>query len=218
MKHFILAATLSMIALPGLAATVVPESYAMLNGQTGSYEYWDQSYSGSGNPSASLSPLSGGTGDLTDGIIATQSWNVTEVPVGNGPYVGWLSINPAISFIFDTVYSFNSITFHFDDSNGAGGVQPPTSVVVNGVSSPVPNPTGGAPFAFTLDLSSVSPTDTLAATIFRSPGNWVFLSEVTFDAQVSAVPVPASLPLLAGALFGLGMMRRKRRSWHHHHL
>lgn len=212
MKDFILAATLCMIALPGVAATVVPDSYAMLNGQTGSFQYWDQSYSGAGNPSGTLSALSGGTGDLTDGIIATENWNVAEAPAGNGPYVGWLAIDPVITFVFDALYSFNSITFHFDDSNGAGGVQPPRSVLVNGLSSAVPNPASGAPFAFTLDLSTLAPTATLEATIFRAPSSWVFLSEVTFDAQVSAVPVPASLTLLGGALFGLGMMRRKRRT------
>lgn len=211
MKPFVLAAMLCAIALPGLAATVVPETYSMQNGETGSFQYWDQSYSGSGNPSGSLSLLSGGTGDLTDGIIATGNWNVDEAPAGNGPYVGWVSINPVISFFFDAVYTFNSITFHFDDANGIGGVRPPSSVSVNGLNGAVTDPSSGAPFAFTLDLSGLAPTDTLAATIFRAPGSWLFLSEVTFDAQVSAVPLPAGLPLLAGALFGLGMMRRKRR-------
>lgn len=211
MKPLTLATVLSTLALPGFAATVVPESYSMQNGETGSYQYWDQSYNGSGNPGGSLSALSGGTGDLTDGIIATQNWNVAEEPVGNGPYVGWVNINPVISFLFDAAYTFNSITFHFDDSNGTGGVRPPSSVSVNGLNGAVTDPSGGAPFAYTLDLTGLAPTDTLTATIFRTPGSWVFLSEVTFDAQISAVPLPAGLPLLAGALFGLGMMRRKRR-------
>ena len=212
MKNCILTAAFALVAAPSFAATVVPESYSMLNGQTGSYQYWDQSYNGTGNNSVGLSQLSGGTGDLTDGIIATQNWNVVEAPPGNGPYVGWSTINPVITFFFDAVYNFNSITFHFDDSNGAGGVRPPSSVQVNGETGVVTDPSSGAPFSYTLDLTSIAPTDTLEATIFRNGSSWVFLSEVTFDASVSAVPVPASLPLLAGALFGLGVMRRRRRS------
>lgn len=66
---------------------------------------------------------------------------------------------------------------------------------MNGVSGVVPNPSSGAPFAYVLDLTSLAPTDSFEATIFRSGVNWVFLSEVTFEATVFAVPVPAGFPV-----------------------
>ena len=79
------------------ASFVTPTSYDMPNGYTGSYEYWDESYTGSGNTAADGDPLSGGLGDLTDGVVASDNWYVVEAPLGPGPYVGW-TIDPTISF------------------------------------------------------------------------------------------------------------------------
>jgi hypothetical protein len=42
-------------------ASAAPDSYSMSNGGTGSYTYWDSTYSGSGNPFDNYSWLSGGT-------------------------------------------------------------------------------------------------------------------------------------------------------------
>lgn len=70
------------------AGQIAPVSYDMLNGETGSFTYYDETYNGSGNPQGTLSALSGGLGDLTDGVIASQNWNVAE-QAANGPYVGW---------------------------------------------------------------------------------------------------------------------------------
>ncbi|MFV2066020.1 MAG: hypothetical protein ACC645_03505 [Pirellulales bacterium] len=50
--------------------------------------------------------LSGGLGDLTDGVIATENWYIVEPPDGpNGPYVGWNHGNtPVISRIVKDQY------------------------------------------------------------------------------------------------------------------
>jgi hypothetical protein len=206
------ALALSLVVTPALAAQVLPTSYDMQNGETGSYQYWDESYSGAGNPSVSLSPLSGGTGDLTDGVIATDNWSVVEAPAGPGPYVGWFRIDPIITFDFAAVTSFTSMTFHFDDSNGSGGVAPPASVSVNGgaYGGPVIDDANPAPFAHVVDLTGLT-TDTITAQIFRQPGRWIFLSEVTFDADIGGaqVPLPAGVLLLGTALAGLGIARRR---------
>ena len=209
-RIFLAALGLSAMGISAQAASVKPISYDMLNGDSGSYNYWDQSYTGSGNVNANGSSLTGGLGDLTDGVIATQNWNVVEAPAGNGPYVGWVHKNPVIDFRFASVEIFNSITFHFDDSDGIGGVYQPASVNVNGTDYAVPTNAGSNPFGFTIDLAGLT-TDVLTTEIARSSG-WVFLSEVTFDAQVSAVPLPASSLLLMGGLAGLVGLRRRRKS------
>jgi len=70
-------ANLSMLAFVGAASSayagVAPDSYDMLNGNTGSYNYWDETYNGSGCVTCDNAALSGGRGDLTDGIIATET-------------------------------------------------------------------------------------------------------------------------------------------------
>ncbi|MBI1170804.1 VPLPA-CTERM sorting domain-containing protein [bacterium] len=182
----------------------------MFNGDSGTYHYWDGSYSGSGDPAVDHSALSGGTGDLTDGVIATQNWFDAENSAGTGPYVGWRDYNPTISFFFDSLVKFTSMTFHFDDSNN-GGVQQPSAVSANGISASVPDNPGTAPFAFTLDLTGLSPTSLLTVDITRID-RWVFLSEVTFDGQVSAVPLPAGGLLLLGALGSLAALRRRSKT------
>lgn len=206
---------LGLSAAAATAATVTPTSYDMLNGQNGSYTYQDGTYSVGGllhpNANTSGAALSGGLGELTDGIIATGNWNSpgVEPAPGNGPYVGWASIQPVITFNFADAVDFVSATFHFDGSN-AGGVAPPSSVTINGVNQAVSAPASTDPFAFTFDLSGQAPTDTLVATIFDGQGPWVFLSEVTFEANVSAVPLPAGSLLILTGLAGLGAARRRK--------
>lgn len=208
MPHYTFYATIGALALSASvaqAAPVSPVSYDMLNGETGSFTYFDDTYNGT----VSGRNLSGGTGDLTDGVIAQSNWNANG-QTSSTPYVGWVNENPRITFVFDQVYEFNSATFYFDHSN-QGGVDQPGAVAINGTSEAVPFQPGSAPFAFTYDLTGQM-TDTLVVDITRT-GPWVFLSEVTFDANVSPVPLPASALLLLSGVAGLGAMRRaKRRS------
>jgi hypothetical protein len=59
----------------------------MLNGEGGpGNPYWDDTYNGAGSTTTDLAPLSGGLGQLTDGIIPTENFNLVEP---NGPYVAW---------------------------------------------------------------------------------------------------------------------------------
>ncbi len=212
------AATLSVaVATAAPAAVVNPVSYSMQNGDGqahgGSFNYWDGSYNGSGATTTdglSGSYLSGGLGDLTDGVIATQNWYATENGAGTGPYVGWLNTNPTIDFFFSVLTNFTSVTFFFDDSEGAGGVSQPGSVSVNGANSAVPNNPGGDPFAYTIDLTGLM-ANHLTIDIFAS-NQWVFLSEVQFTGAPASVPLPAGGLLLLGALGGLAALRRRAKT------
>ncbi|MGD8451975.1 MAG: C25 family cysteine peptidase [Phycisphaerae bacterium] len=156
---------------------LMPASYDMLNGETGRYTYYDDAYDGDGNNQQALAPLSGGLGDLTDGVIATQDWDTTPLP-----YVGWQTVDPTITFHFAQWVNVSKVTLHLDDSNGNGGVYPPEDVtfVMGGetLQFDVPDPAAGTPFAATfegLDLMG----DTLEMTIAdHSSSRYFMLSEV----------------------------------------
>ena len=66
-----------------------PTSYDLPNGQLGGDvpNFFDDTYTGTGNKHAVLAPLTGGLGDLTDGVIATTNWNGQYLR-----YVGWASM------------------------------------------------------------------------------------------------------------------------------
>ncbi len=69
--------TQNVIEINGFLAKtpqIRPVSYDAPNGYTGSYEYWDESYSGIGDTSIDGAALTGGLGDLADGIVANDNW------------------------------------------------------------------------------------------------------------------------------------------------
>lgn len=202
-------------ALPALAQTVVaPTSYDMPNGygqaNMGSFNYWDKAYTGSGNTSLDFAPLSGGLGDLTDGVVATGRWDTVENLEGTGPYVGWAAIDPVITFHFAQAHSFSRVTVWHDDANGYGNVATPMAftVTVGGQSQrfEITDPPGDTPFASTLVLGPGFTGSSLQLQVHRFD-TATMLSEV----QISAVPEPASAALLAaGAGLLLALRRRSR--------
>ncbi len=70
-------AMLSVLGIPttALATEVEPASYDMPNGDTGSFNYWDDSYTGAGAKTTNNAPLTGGLGDLTDDYIEPLIWS-----------------------------------------------------------------------------------------------------------------------------------------------
>ena len=210
MKKKILAKiiTLAFLGAAGSAyAGLVPDSYNMLNGNTGSYNYWDETYSGAGCVTCDNAALTGGRGDLTDGIIAADNWNITEAPSGNGPYVGW-TLDPVITFHWNSPVNITSVTFYFDDANGLGGVSSPSSVDVNGTNFPIADPAGSAPFSFVANGLSFTGND-LAVTLHRSNA-WVFMSEVEFNA--APIPEPETYAMLLAGLGLLGFAAHRRKA------
>jgi hypothetical protein len=158
---------------------IMPVTYDMLNGESGSYTYYDDTYDGDGDNDQPLAPLTNGLGDLTDGVIATEHWNSTPVP-----YVGWVSIDPTITFHFAEPVSIEAVTLHLDDSGGGGGVHPPTDVTITVNETtlvfPCSDPPGDEPFAFNCsDLGLFG--DLLELTIADySTSGYMMLSEVEF--------------------------------------
>ncbi len=173
--------------ISGQIRKVRPISYTMPNGYSGSYNYWDDKYSGTGNKTQDGAELSGGLGDLTDGVIPTANWAVTEEPAGPGPYVGW-TIDPVIQFQFAELQTFTSMRVHLDDAD-MGSVNAPSAIIVNGIEfAVVDDPNSSAPFFVDLDLSSLLPTDLLEVQLIRN-GLWVFASEFEFNAIGTSIAV-----------------------------
>ena len=212
--HLALVAACAALSCSAHAAAVPVASYDTPNGNGqasgGSFNYWDKNYTGSGATTTDGAPLTGGLGDLTDGVIATANWNLVENAAGTGPYVGYLNIDPTVTFHFAAPTSFGSATFYFDVSN-FGGVAQPASIDVNTLSFVLPTYAGNAPRSFTANLSSLAPTDMLAVTFHRSNA-WVFVSEAQFaTAAVTAVPEPSSHALMLAGLAGLAVLAKRRK-------
>jgi len=210
--------TLPLIAFllcvsPRSGAAVTVSSYSMQNGETGIYNYFDDAYTGSGDKTTALSSLTGGVGELTDGFIATQNWNITPTV-----YVGWQSINPVISFFLDGLHNLTSVTLSLDSSNN-GGVSLPSSVQVFGTGYDQtffinPGQAGNPnPYNFFIALPNLE-LDVVSLRIFDGAsgggggsGNYIMLSEVTFSGN--AVPEVSTAILSLLGLSGLALRRRR---------
>lgn len=202
---------LALLATASLAdaAPIMPTHYDMPNGQQAAFSYYDQSYSGDGDLTTNLAPLTNGLGDLTDGIIPTQGWNVTPAP-----YVGWLTINPTIRFHFDaSVQKISQALFYFDDSEGTGGVIAPSSIeLTDGTTTKtVPiadSPAAGRFFVAANDLDFTGPW--IDVTITKTDGQWMMMSEARFEGEL--VPeVGSGAALLLSAAAGCVVRRSVRR-------
>lgn len=212
-----LVAALCLAALASASAAaqtvVAPTAYDMPNGygraNNGSFNYWDLAYTGSGSTTTDFAPLSGGLGDLTDGVIATERWDLVENLEGTGPYVGWSAIDPVITFHFAQAHAFSQVTIWHDDADGYGNVATPMAFTVTVGSQSqrftITDPAGDAPFASTLVLGAGFVGSSLQLQVHRSD-TATMLSEV----QISAVPEPASAVLLAAGAGLLLALRRRR--------
>ena len=196
-------ALLGSFASPSLAAIISPASYDLTNGQTGAFSYLDGTYSPSDLNTVPLAPLTGGKGELTDGFAPTTPWQETP-----GPYVGWLTIDPAFRFHFDQPARVDSVTLFISDTLGTGGVNAPTEVTIanesTSITQPISNPSGDPVFSVT--VSDLQMTGQAFDVLVQRGEGWVMLSEVQIDGEF--VPEPRGIAMMLVALIALGVKRR----------
>lgn len=193
------------------ATALHPISYDTPNGETGTYTYHDDTYSGSGNKTLDLAPLTGGLGKLTDGTIATSSWYITP-----NLYVGWLYADPTINFHFGSNVTVNSLTIYTDEYFSVS--QPSSVGITNGTSTFNSGllTDKSVPTSYTFSGLNFTGKD-LNLTLNRRPypfisgygyytHSWIMLSEVTFNGANGTPnpnPVPEPLTIL-GAMTAVG--------------
>jgi len=205
------------------AVNIFVGSYDTPNGDGqasgGSYNYWDKAYSGAGATTTDGAALTGGSGDLTDGVVAADFWYNTEDSAGDGPYVGWYSLNtlnPTVSFnlvpyAMQGHFIVEQIDVHIDNSR-VGGVFAPSAIFVNGVSvpfvAPAPGTIGWISLTAFSGVTGLSPVD---VQFFQDSG-WVFVSEVRFSG--TWVPEPATWAMMIAGFGLVGTTLRRRRALH----
>jgi hypothetical protein len=206
---------LAACATAAQSAALTVASYDMPNGdgqaQGGTYNYWDGTYTGSGDTTMdglSGSFLQGGTGALTDGVIATDPWYDVSNTQGTGEYVGWRA-SPTITFHFANPVTINTITLYVDNSN-TGGVTPPSAVVVDGTSFDNSNYPLDFPESQPITLSGLDIVGNSVTVTLVDPTYWIFLSEIQFDGLTTAVPEAGNLAMMLAGLGLLGWASRRR--------
>ncbi|HLL26531.1 MAG TPA: PEPxxWA-CTERM sorting domain-containing protein [Xanthobacteraceae bacterium] len=248
-RPFLSAAALVALAFgmsPAAASVLTVSSYDMQNGDgtgaLGTWNYWDRNYTGSGNKTVDSAPLSGGTGKLTDGIIATTGFSgmTNGIPnsnaQGTGLYVGWKYLDPTITFNLSSKSKVFSIDVYAQYAY-IGLVGPPVTLTIDGVTY---TPTVTL-LSSTDERLSVSFASGLVGTTFKVqpnagpfgpdaiaynkqfpgdpiPGNkepWMMLSEVQFNGQaVGGVPEPATWCLMLVGFAAVGYLAYRRKQKH----
>jgi hypothetical protein len=210
-------AALAMAGPAAAATQIAVTSYDTPNGDgqahSGSFNYWDKFYTGAGATTTDGAALTGGVGDLTDGVVASDFWFNVENNAGEGPYVGWRGDvgvhNPLITFNFAGNPFIDSIAIHMDNSL-VGGVGAPSQILVDGVSRAYVAPAPGAIGTVTLANLGLTGGSHTVQFIQDPTFVWTFVSEVSFFGQ--AVPEPGAWALMILGFGAAGARLRRRRS------
>ena len=184
------------------AATVIA-ALAMLFASANAATVSGVTYTYDANPPNDARYPDTGFVELTDGILATSGG------FGNAAFAGFNSIEPVITFDLGSTYQIDNIDFQYGEGTRWSPSQIHVSSSVDGISysSAETFVVGNGPSSLVtvnLDVSPLPSGRYYQITVERA-SQWLFLSEVTFD----AVPEPNSLTLLG--LGGLGFCLRRRR-------
>jgi hypothetical protein len=223
---------LTVLSTSASAVQIYATSYDLYNGGIGGYGnayFYDDKYTGSGSKTTPYAWLSGGLGDLTDGIVATLNWS--DGTIGNlsqnVPYVAW---NNGDGFAPPPGgYGFIPyVLFHFAPNTVIDDVK--ISMNYGYRSNPVDFLMGGVTKTRSVSNVNLGPAnnwydfpnlglngDTLKLTFHfnENPADWIFVSEVEFFAPDvippgPSVPEPATMLLLGSGLIGLAGYGRKK--------
>lgn len=222
LKNALVTGSVVLLSAPALAAVLPISTYSLENGESGSQTYYDDTYGGvgsTGNPNVSGSFLSGGLGQLTNGVFAAPA------DIFDDEWVGWFNIQPAITIDLGAAYAVDSVSVH------ASNWSPP----FNDVGAP-----GSAILSYSLDNGGYTSLGTYATTaadrsgdeprwvdlpfgvearyvrvqLFdgtklagTSPGGkpWIFIDEARVD---GVLPEPAAVTAVA---LGSMLLKRRRR-------
>jgi len=105
----VLPVLLAVLAIHAHATPISVVSYDMPNGDS-FLPYHDNTYNGSGDPNVPNAPLSGSTGQLTDGSLGTSV--APSEPSGFYEYVLWHNVLPTVIFDFGAAWDVDQISLH----------------------------------------------------------------------------------------------------------
>ncbi len=118
-----------------------------------------------------------------------------------------VTISEMLTIAFDTAMNLSNMVFTGEGHSSAAGIEPLTTTetllfAINGGTL--------AQYTFA-DLSAASFTNVLSASFHYDDGASTAEQFYLASADVTPVPLPAALPMLAAAMGGLGFLARRRR-------
>jgi hypothetical protein len=225
LKYFV-PALIAIASATAVSAVGLPiASYSMENGQSGSQTYYDDTYGGlgaTGNPGVAGSPLSGGLGQLTDGVFAD------DTDIFDDDWVGWFSIQPTITIDLGTPRSVDFASVHASNwSPPFNDVGAPGSAILSisldnvtytplGPYVMLPEHVSGDesrwidfPFGgFTARYVRFQLNDgTKLAGTSPGPKPWIFLDEIRVDGEI---PEPTSAAFAIAVILAATTLGRRR--------
>ncbi len=190
-------ALLLLTAALAAADVLSPVSYATTNGKLGpgGLLYRDDAYSGNGDPKQDNSRLSGGLGQLSDGVQSCSDDPGKDCGGGPGwPWVGWQS-DPTITFTFGNRNDFKTVRIYTANRPNAGAHMWKTATVSfsdDGVTfrdyfihttTKVDVANHKARY---IDIPVNASARVVRVHLVRdAPDSWVVIDNVTFEGQIS---------------------------------